>query len=126
MDTFEPNLLPFAFGCLPDNYNSKEAINTMLYAVVMHPDRIPSLLKLIELRYIIEDYDESILTINEIIKLDPLNAEAFFMLGVNFKALNDILRATNVFQRAVELDTKMTDAWITLGEIYESKMIQLQ
>ena len=35
-------------------------------------------------------------------------------------------RALNAFQRAVELDTKMTDAWITLGEIYESKNDQLQ
>ncbi|MCB9309996.1 MAG: hypothetical protein H6567_08065 [Lewinellaceae bacterium] len=121
LDTLNPIYYHLLSDVYLDNYNSKEAINTMLYAVAMHPDRIPSLLKLAELRYIIEDYDESILTINEIIKLDPLNAEAFFMLGVNFKALNDIPRATNAFQRAVELDTKMTDAWITLGEIYESK-----
>ncbi|MEZ4912321.1 MAG: tetratricopeptide repeat protein [Saprospiraceae bacterium] len=104
-----------------DNYNSGEAINTLLYLVALQPTRIPSLLKLAELRYIIEEYDESILTLNEIVKMDPLNAEAFFMLGVNFKAMKDIPRAINSFQRAVELDKNITDAWITLGELYESK-----
>jgi tetratricopeptide (TPR) repeat protein len=107
--------------CYLDYYNGKEAIKTMYRVLDLYPERIPSLLKLSELHYIMEDYDSSILAVNEAFKVDPQNAECFFMLGVNFRALNDIERAINSFQSAVELDSGLTDAWIMLGELYENK-----
>lgn len=99
-------------------HEAEQELNEVLR---VFPERIPTLLKMAEFKYINEDYDGSILTVNEIIRLDPQNAEAYFMLGMNFIALNDNTRAINSFQTAVELDSKLTDAWIYLGELYEEK-----
>jgi tetratricopeptide (TPR) repeat protein len=104
------------------NYGHAQEAEAALNEVLrLYPQRIPTLLKMAELKYILEEYDGSIWTINEVVKLDPQNAEAYFMLGINFLAIKDIPRAINSFQTAVELDSKLTDAWIYLGELYEEK-----
>lgn len=104
-----------------DHYNSKEAFNTLLKVLDLYPERVPSLLKMAELKHILEDYDGSLLTVNEVIRIDGQNAEGYFMLGINFKVLGDTTRAINAFQTAVELNSGLTDAWIMLGELYEAK-----
>ncbi|MBK9255793.1 MAG: tetratricopeptide repeat protein [Saprospiraceae bacterium] len=104
-----------------DYYNSKDAIGTLLQVLQMYPERIPTLLKLAEFKHIVEDYDGSILTLNEVVRLDPQNAESYFMLGMNFRALGDRERAINSFQTAVENDSQLTDAWLILGDLYEEK-----
>jgi len=121
LDSLNPDYYHFLADCYLDYYNGKEAIKTMYRVLDLYPERVPSLLKLSELHYILEDYDSSILAVNEAFKVDPQNAECFFMLGVNFRALNDVERAINSFQSAVELDSGLTDAWIMLGELYENK-----
>jgi tetratricopeptide (TPR) repeat protein len=121
IDSLNPNYYHTISDAYLDYYNPKEAINAMLKVMSLYPERVPSLLKMSELKYILEDYDGSILTLNEVARLDPQNGEAYFMLGMNFRALNDIERAINAFQTAVEMDSGLTDAWITLGEIFEEK-----
>ena len=104
------------------NYgHAQEAESALNDVLRLFPERIPTLLKLAELKYILEEYDGSILTVNEIVRIDPQNAEAYFMLGMDFLALKDQARAINSFQTAVELDSKLTDAWIYLGELYEER-----
>ena len=121
IDSLNPDYYHLLSDAYLDYYNSKEALAAMRKVLSLYPERIPSLLKLAELKFILEDYDGSILTINEIVRLDPQNAEGFFMLGMNFKALNDKERALNSFQTAVEMNSNLTDAWIILGEMYEEK-----
>lgn len=121
LDSLNPALYHFLTDCYLDSGNGQEAVNTMFKVLAMYPERVPSLLKTAEVQYILEKYDESILTINQAVKVDPHNAECFFMLGVNFRALQDIPRAINSFQTAVEMDSKLTDAWLMLGELMEAK-----
>lgn len=121
IDSLNPDFYHLLSDAFLDYYNTKGAMNAMYKVVSLYPDRIPSLLKLSELKYILEDYDGSILTANEVLRVDNQNAEAFFMLGNNFKALDDEKRAINSYQTAVEMDSGLTDAWLSLGEIYESK-----
>ncbi len=121
IDSLNPDYYHLLSDSYLDYYNSKEAMNTMLKVLGLYPERVPSLLKMAELKYILEDYDGSILTINEVVRLDPQNAEGYFMLGMNMKAINEMERAINAFQTAVEMDSKLTDAWISLGELYENK-----
>lgn len=103
------------------NYgNSKEAMNALLTALHIEPESVSTLLKMGELRYIIEDYDGSILNLNEAVRLDPQNAKAYFILGLDFVALLDQPRSINAFQTAVEMDSKLTDAWLYLGDIYDA------
>lgn len=121
IDSLNPDFYHLLSDVYLDYYNSKEALKTMMKVLAIYPERIPSLLKLAELKFILEDYDNSILTINEIVRLDAQNADAFFMLGMNFRALGDRERAINAFQTAVEMKSSITDAWIILGELYEEK-----
>ena len=104
-----------------DYYQSYPAINTMMKAAALYPTRIPTLLKLSEFQLILKQYDKSINTINEILKLEQLNAEAYFMLGLNFKEQGDIDRAMGSFQTAVENNPDLVDAWINLGQLHAEK-----
>jgi len=121
MDSLNPEYYHLLSDVYLDYYNSSGALRMMNRVLALYPERIPSLLKMSELKYILEDYDGSVLIINEIIRIDPQNAEGFFMLGRNFMALKDEVRAIQSFQRAVELDSKLTDAWMYLGELFESR-----
>ena len=104
-----------------DYYQSYPAINTMMKAATLYPTRIPTLLKLSEFQLILKQYDQSINTINEILKLEQLNAEAYFMLGLNFKEQGNIDRAMGSFQTAVENNPDLVDAWINLGQLHAEK-----
>lgn len=121
IDSLNPDFYHLLSDAYLDYYNSKEALNTMMKVLSIYPERVPSLLKLAELKYILEDYDGSILTLNEVVRLDAQNAEGYFMLGMNFRSLGDNTRAMNAYQTAVEMNSSLTDAWIILGELYEEK-----
>jgi len=104
-----------------DYYKSFEALKTMQKVVFLHPQRIPSLLKLAEFQYILKQYEASVITLNNVLAVDRLEPEAFFMLGMNFRAIGDIERAKNSFQTAVENNPDLVDAWMMLGSIYEGQ-----
>ncbi|MEM6316379.1 MAG: tetratricopeptide repeat protein [Bacteroidota bacterium] len=104
-----------------DYYQSYNAMNTMLKAATLYPNRIPTLLKLSEFQLILKQYDKSINTINEILKLQPLHPEAYFMLGQVFKEQGDIDRAIGSFQTAVENDPDLVDGYVNLGQLHADK-----
>lgn len=104
-----------------DYYQSYDAMSTIVRAATLYPKRIPTLLKLSEFQLILKQYDKSINTINEILKLEQLNAEAYFMLGLNFKEQGNIDRAMGSFQTAVENNPDLVDAWINLGQLHAEK-----
>jgi len=121
IDSLQPKVYHLLADNYLDYYRSREALNTMEEVVRLFPERIPSLLKLSELQMILNQNENSIFTVNEILRLSPQNNEAFFMLGMNFRAMGDIDRAINSFQTAVENDPEMVDAWLILGELHEKK-----
>lgn len=108
-----------------DYYQSYNAITTLEKAAALYPERIPTLLKLCEFQLILKKNEASIKTINNILKLEPLNPNAFFMLGLNFKELGNVDRAIGSFQTAVENDPDLVDAWINLGQLHAQKKSKL-
>lgn len=104
-----------------DYYRSRLALATMERAASLHPKRIPTLLKLSEFQMILTKNMESLKSIDQVLRIDPQNAEAYFMMGLNFKDMGDMNRAINSFQEAVEFDSDMLDAWINLGELFADK-----
>lgn len=101
-----------------DYFKSRLALKTMERAAELYPERIPTLLKLSEFQMILKQYEASMKTIDRILKIDPQNAEAYFMFGMNFKERGDTVRAINSFQKAVEFDSELIDGWINLGQLY--------
>lgn len=104
-----------------DYYKSGEALDIMEKVVEKFPERIPSLLKLAELQLILKQDDASFFTIQKILNLDKQNADAFFLMGMVYRAQGDDERAINSFQTSVELDPEIVDAWIILGDLFANK-----
>ncbi len=104
-----------------DYYQSKKALQTMELAVLKFPERIPTLLKLAEFQLILKQADESLLTVTRVLKLNPNNAEAFVMMGMNFELKGDEARAINSYQTAVEKDPDLADIWIKLGQLFAKR-----
>lgn len=121
IDSLKPEIYHLLADNYLDYYRSREALDMMEKVVRLFPERIPSLLKLSEIQMILNQNENSIFTVNEILRLSPQNNEAYFMLGMNFRALGEIDRAINSFQTAVENDPEMVDAWLILGELHEKK-----
>ena len=119
-DSLKPEYYHLLSDAFMDNQISARSLQTMKIAANLFPKRIPTLLKLAETQVILQQYDEAISTVNNIIRIDPNNAEAFFMLGVTLRDKGEIKRAITAFQTATEMDSKLTDAWISLGNIYEA------
>ena len=102
-----------------DYYKSRLALQTMKRCVALYPERIPSLLKLAEFQQILEQYDAAMVTVGRIMKIDPNNPEAFFMLGVNHTLMGNKPMAIKSLQKAVEIDPEHFDAYVLLGNIFE-------
>jgi tetratricopeptide (TPR) repeat protein len=117
------SLKPKYYHLLSDNYmdyfKSRRALDVMEKAARLFNERIPTLLKLSETQMLLSQNENSMFTVNEILRLDPQNNEAYFMLGMNFRAMGQLNKAINSFQTAVENDPEMVDAWIILGELHE-------
>ncbi|MDX1943641.1 MAG: tetratricopeptide repeat protein [Saprospiraceae bacterium] len=103
-----------------DYYQSRQALETMEKAVNFYPQRIPTLLKYSEFQLILKKYEDSMRTIDRILRIDPQNANAYLLFGMNFKETGDTIRAINSFQKSVELDPDLIDSWINLGQLHAS------
>ena len=104
-----------------DYRKSYQALRTMEKAVSIHPQRIPTLLKLSEFQLILKQYGEGISTVRKILEMDPLNSEGHFMAGRLFEENGDTARALNSYQTAIENDPDLIDAWIKLGYLFASR-----
>lgn len=101
-----------------DYVRSREALETMELAAERFPDRLQTLLKLSEFQLILTKYEDSMRTIDRVLRQDPQNADAYFMFGQNFKEMGDTARAINSYKKSVEIEPELTDAWISLGQLY--------
>lgn len=102
-----------------DGLQSKDALDIMKNVVEIFPENIPSLLKYSEYQLILKQNENSVLTLNEVLRMDPESAEAYFMLGLNFMEMEDMRRAISSLQTAVEMDPELLDAWLALAQIHE-------
>ncbi|MEM1328176.1 MAG: tetratricopeptide repeat protein [Bacteroidota bacterium] len=101
-----------------DYFRSREALDIMEMAADKFPKNALTLLKLAEFQMILRKNSASFRTIDQLLKQDPQNAEAYFMMGMNFKETGDTARAINSFQEAVDRNSTLVDAWLQLGDLY--------
>jgi len=101
-----------------DYFRSRLALETIENAAKQFPNNTLTLLKLSEFQMILTKNQESLKTIDRILKKDPRNSEAYFMMGMNFKDLGDTIRAINSFQEAVDYNSNLVDGWLQLGNLY--------
>jgi len=104
-----------------DYFKSKQALLTMENAAMIFPDSIYTLLKLSETQLILKKYEDMNITLRRVISKDPQNAEAYFMMGMMFRSNDDLEKAKNAFQAAIEIDPELIDAWLIMGNIFEQE-----
>jgi len=104
-----------------DYFKSNRALKTMEYAATLFPERIPTLLKTAEFQLILKKHNRALISIDRILKLDPLNAEAFYLTGRVFEDQGEIDKAIRSYQKAVEYDADLTEVWVKLGFMLANK-----
>lgn len=121
MDSLNPAYYHLLSDAYMDNMDSKMALETMKRITKIHPERIPSLLKLSETEFILKQYENAMFSATKVLSLNPNEAEGYFMLGMILRETNDDVKALNSFQTAIEMNPELVDAWLILGEMYEEK-----
>jgi tetratricopeptide (TPR) repeat protein len=104
-----------------DYKQSRLGVTTMERAAALAPERVPTQLKLSEFYLITKQYGAAFGAVDRILKRDPQNAEAYFMLGMIAKEKGEEPSAMSAFQKAVDLDASNKDAFIELGNLYAAK-----
>lgn len=121
IDSTQPPYYHLLSDIYLDYYQSKNAIRTLTQAEKLFPDDIKTKLKLSEDYLILKDYDNALIFAHMVRNLDPLNAEAFFMLGLINQENGNTDFAISSFKKAVEYEPELIDGWIILGDLLESK-----
>lgn len=121
LDSLNPAYYHLLSDVYMDYYRSKDGLQVMEKAAEVFPERIPTLLKLSEVQLILQKNHASLLTIAQINTVEPDNPEAYFMTGMNFRALGETKRAINAFRKATEINPELVDAWLITGQLYEEE-----
>lgn len=90
-------------------------------SVQINPEDVECKLRLAQLYHYLTKYDDELRLIDEALKLDIHNAQAYFMKGMMFKEKGDTARALSSMQTAVEQDPDHYNAYIQLGVMYAAK-----
>lgn len=104
-----------------DYFRSRKALQTMETAGLKFSERIPTLLKLAEFYLILKEHPSAHRTLDRIKKIQPLNAEMFFMRGMVYEDEGKIPDAISALRFAVENNSDFTDAYVKLGELNAEK-----
>ena len=121
LDSLQPAYYHLLADIFLDKQQSYEALNTLNQASQLFPRRVATLLKLCEFQYILKQYDASLKTIQIIQGIEPLNAESFFMAGLNYRDLKDSMNALSSVKYATSLDDRHVDAWIVAGQLTQAR-----
>ena len=85
------------------------------------PEYVPCRLKMAQLYHMVTEFEKSAELVDEVIALDPKNAEAHFLKGYLMRdALGDTIRAIEWFQKAIDLDPEYVEALDMCGVLYSA------
>lgn len=89
-------------------------------ALDKNPDHIESFLLLSKIYFLVQNYEESILKADEVLKRDLYHSEAYFLKGMSFKEAGDTAKAVSSFLTATEQNPDYYEAWMELGLLFGS------
>jgi|GEM_PF-5651115 len=100
---------------------SRKAIEVLEEAIQKFPRDTALRLQQIYVLLVLRQYATALKKSAELLRIDPQNAQNYFFRGLIFKETgHDSLALVN-FQRAVQFDPELIDAYINIGEIYTQK-----
>lgn len=101
--------------------NTREAKELLEATAKKFPDNIESLLKLAELYFLVQRYQDGITYVNNALKLNENLAKAYYIKGSIYRESGDTSRAISNLETAVEQDNKYIDAYYDLGVLYAAR-----
>ncbi len=97
-----------------------DAERLLLKAVVLSEKDTEARLKLAELRLVKREYKEAMELANAALRIDPQNAQGYFLKGWIHMESGDTALAVSSFRTAVEQDPAFHDAFVQLGQLHAS------
>src|SRR5262245_58269996 len=96
----------------------EEAITSCKRALGRDERHVPAMLLMAKAYYYLKKYEFSASIIDLAQKIDPNNAQAYYLLGWLSLAREDRISATAAFKKAVELKPDFGSAWNSLTAMY--------
>lgn len=108
-----------------DNNHSLSAIKTAEKAIDKFPKSKETYLMLGEMLFILEQYQDGMITMDKLMKISPNNPEGLFIQGQILKEMGDTLQALDRYQTVVEQDADHLDAYLQLALLTEGRADEL-
>ncbi len=100
---------------LTDDNPPYQAAEQLEYQLAEHPERVDLLLKYADILAMLGATDHAIAQYQKLISIRPDCLEATVKLGTQFLHINDELSAAHQFNKAVEINDRIVDAYIGLA-----------
>ena len=100
-----------------NNVDSKSAMKAMDKAMIYFPNDLETILKSARLKLILKQHMSALATLDKVFMRDPQNAPGYYLAGHIFYEMGDTGRAVNSYQKAVDINPDMREAWIRIGDV---------
>jgi tetratricopeptide (TPR) repeat protein len=105
-------------------FNSGDITSSVQYlqhAIQLNPNDARAKLKVAKLFLYIKEYQKSFTLINEVLRKDAYNQEAYFLKGMIYKDIQDTVNAISSFQTASQLNPDDAVPLMQLGNLHKYK-----
>jgi tetratricopeptide (TPR) repeat protein len=105
-------------------FSKKDVAGSVIWfqkALKLNPEDETAQLKIAHMFFFMQDYPKAFVSINNVLRQNVYNAEAYFLKGMCYKDMKDTAHAISNFQTAVQTEPKYFDALMQLGILYEAK-----
>lgn len=103
---------------------SRKALDAIDAALRLFPNHIPSLLEAARLRLILQQHIPAMALLDKVFLRDPMQPDAWYLAGHLFLEMGDTARAVNAYQKAVDSNPEMRNAWKQLGDVLTALQIE--
>lgn len=118
IDSLNPDYLLFKSDLHFKRGEGRMASFLIEKSIKHNKDHVFSHLKKAEMLFYLNQYEKSILSVNDALRLDKYNAQAYFLKGMNYKYAGDTAKAVSSFQTAIEQNPEYYEAQLQLGVIF--------
>lgn len=101
-----------------DDQRFKEAFQSYQKTVNYDSEHELAILKLCQIELVLQNYDLAFEMVNKALKINPMNANAYYLKGFIYLDSRDTATAISSFQTAIEVDPDHYDSYIILGKIW--------
>lgn len=101
------------------------AINALEKGYVIAPDDTALLLLYAKYALMVGEREKSITLLDETLKKNMFNSQAYFLKGLLFKEIGDTAKSISNFQTAVEQNPRYYEAYMQLGLLFSKKKNKL-